>query len=404
MPDVVASRVGGLKLPLTSTFRAGSSKLAAMFGADAGEPIADPSLGVFGRYLASAITAHLGAGWASLVPGVDSAIVKKLFFHDPNEGAFNDNETPSLWVFREGSAKDPIRESDDWTTRFESIRIFWVLPPTDQFKLLEQRRPAMHAVAAVIEAACRWGRDPSFIIPGDPDESAADEGSVLLRHAGWQGITPGRWLPSKIAIQVGADTRAPVKLRDCVDTKVVVEERVEQRYGTDPEDPGAGFGAPFVAPTQAQGVFTVDDVVVAEMLELIGYGMLYVQDGSTAQTIGTVPAKVTGFTSAGPSGGVSASSSEDKLTVDNPGRYSVAASFAVTGTPGRVAQLRLRRNGVEVPGVGGRVTLAAAVATVAVCGIVECAAGDELTVYAEADVDATSLTLIDAAFVIARVN
>jgi hypothetical protein len=386
---VVASRVGGLKLPLTATLR------------DPACP-GDPALAIFGRYLQAVLTAHLGAGWAAIAP--KEPIVRNVFFHDPNRGDYSDNKTPALYVFREGSAKEPERQSEDYTVHFDSIRCFWVFAPIDQFKQAP-RESFAHLVGKEIEQACRIGRDPSFLIAGDPDPSAPDEGAVLLRHTGWSGAIAGKWIIGKIGIQIGEiGQRQQLLIRPVVDLKVAVEERVEQRYGIDPDDPTAGYGAPFVAPSQIQGVFTVDGLVVAEMRGLTGYGMLYVKDGADAQTIGTTPTKLTGFASAGPSAGVAASVSEDSITVDSAGPYRVGASFAVTGTAGRVAKLRLRRNGVEDASPGAIVTLAASPVTGALNATIDCAAGDVLTIFAEADVDATSLTLIDAAFVLDRAN
>jgi hypothetical protein len=389
MPAVVASRVGGLKLPLTATLR------------DPECP-GDPALAILGRYLQAVLTAHLGAGWAAIAP--KEPIVRNVFFHDPQRGDYSDNKTPALYLFREGSERKYERQSEDYSVHFDNVRVFWVFAATDQFKQAK-RESFAHLVGKVIEQACRVGRDPSFQIEGDPDPSAPDEGAVLLRHTGFSSVTPDRWMLGRIGIEIGAQGgKRELLSRPVVDTKIAVEERVEQRFGIDPDNPSAGYGAPFVGPSQIQGEFTVDDVVVAEFRGLIGYGMLYVQDGAAAQTIGTTPAKFAGFASAGPVAGAVASVSEDKITVESAGRYLVGLTFSATGTAGRVAQLRLRRNDVEVEGAGGRVTLASAPVAGSFNAIVECAAGDELTIYAEADVDATSLTVIDADFVLARVN
>lgn len=389
MPAVVASRVGGLKLPLTATLR------------DPECP-GDPALAILGRYLQAVLTAHLGAGWAAIAP--KEPIVRNVFFHDPQRCDYSDNKTPALYLFREGSEKKYERQSEDYSVHFDNVRVFWVFAITDQFKQAK-RESFAHLIGKVIEQACRVGRDPSFQIEGDPDPTAAEEGAVLLRHTGFSSVTPDRWAIGRIGIEISQQGgKRELLSRAVVDTKIAVEERVEQRIGVDPDDPSAGYGAPFAGPSQIEGEFTVDGAVVAEFRGLIGYSMLYVQDGASAQTIGTTPAKLTAFASAGPTAGAVSSVSQDSITLESAGRYLVSLSFSATGTAGRVAQFWLRRNDVEAPSAPTRVTLAASPVTGALSAIVECAAGDVLEIFAEADVDATSLTVIDAAFVVARVN
>jgi hypothetical protein len=105
---VVASRIGGLKLPLTATLR------------DPECP-GDPALAILGRYLQAVLTAHLGAGWAAVAP--NEPIVRNVFFHDPQRCDYSDNKTPALYLFREGSERKYERQSEDYSVHFDNVRV-----------------------------------------------------------------------------------------------------------------------------------------------------------------------------------------------------------------------------------------------------------------------------------------
>jgi hypothetical protein len=137
-----------------------------------------------------------------------------------------------------------------------------------------------------------------------------------------------------------------------------------------------------------------------------GYGSIYVQDGAAAQTINIAPAKLTGFTVNGTSSNIIPDHTNDQLQVPLAGTYWVEGYFSFSGTAARTLQLRLRKQAAEVDGIGCRAKFNAGgdTVTVSFCGLVTCAASDILTVYAEADVDSSSLTLIDGALVARRVG
>jgi hypothetical protein len=137
-----------------------------------------------------------------------------------------------------------------------------------------------------------------------------------------------------------------------------------------------------------------------------GYTNISLQDGATPQTIGTTPAVLSGFTTDGAASGCTPLHSSNVITVLVAGDYEVRFAASFSGTASRTPQFRLRKGGVEVSGVGGRVKLNASgdVTSLAFSGQLTCAANDQLTVYAEADVDSTSLTLVDANFSVKRLS
>lgn len=137
-----------------------------------------------------------------------------------------------------------------------------------------------------------------------------------------------------------------------------------------------------------------------------GYGSIYVEDGAVAQTVNIAAAKLTGFAANGESSSIVPDHGDDELNVPVAGTYWVEGHFSFSGTAAGTFQLRLRKQGVEVAGIGCRAKLNATgdAVSVSFAGLVACAAADILTVYAEADADASSLTLIDGALVAKRVG
>lgn len=133
--------------------------------------------------------------------------------------------------------------------------------------------------------------------------------------------------------------------------------------------------------------------------------MLFIQDGSVAQTVNQAAAKFTGFTGAGTAVGVVPSLEGSSIRIDNAGPYVVLAALSLKGTDARTVSLRLRRNSVEVDGLRGDATLAGDSKTIAIalCGQLGCSQGDVLELYAEADADGTSVTPVSGTFAVTRI-
>ena len=269
------------------------------------------------------------------------------------------------------------------------------------------RLRAISAVGKLIDTALEVGRDPSWVLDGDPDPTAATEGSVVLRHAGLLSMEGKQWRVGRIGIdrlQAATGAGRGLDLFDGLDLKITIEERARQLFGVDPDHPELGGlgGGPLTSLSVLEATISVDGQTVAEAKFLTGYAMLYTQDGATAQTIGTAAAKLECFAAAGSASGIVPDFANDKITVQETGVYAVGLNLSATGTDGRLAQLRLRRNSVEVDGFQGFVTLGTATRVAGFYGFVPCAASDVLEVYAEADVDATSITVMSAQFTVDR--
>lgn len=388
----IAGELGAIRLPVA-----------------AADPFPDPALDVLGAYLAAYLRTYAGAAWLSLAPG--EPIVKHVHKgHDPQEHDFTSGGLPALYLFREGSARDPVQLAEDFRVHADNVRVFWVLPPGQQFRSAKFSR-AVPLLAKLLDKAIDEGRDPCWVQTDDPDPTAADEGSVVIRHAGLRSMMGGRWRRTNLLIKVTSSERDG-DFRDgypCLETQIVIEEEAKQLFGRDPLHPERGdFGSADTLAGPAELVATIthpDGTVIVEARFLSGYSMLYFQDGSAAQSIGTSPAKLSSWTGSGPTAGLTDDAGAGTITVRDAGVYMVSCSLTVTGTTGRVVQARLRKNDVEEPGAGTSATLAAGRTPMAfVSALVSCEAGDVLSLYCEADATDAAFTPIDGVLSALRVG
>lgn len=164
-----------------------------------------------------------------------------------------------------------------------------------------------------------------------------------------------------------------------------------------------------ILPDNSSGQISAQDLRDLLASVLGGIAGLYVQDGAVAQVINIAPSKLTGFAANSPAGatvGATPDHTDDDIEVQVDGIYWVEGSFSLTGTASRTVQLRLALEGTEVPGVGGRGTFNASggLMTIHFAFPVAASAAQKFTVRAEADVDATSITLVDGSLAIKRIG
>lgn len=375
MPPV-AGELGALRLPVAAPTKP--------------NPFPDPALDVLGGYLRAYLTSYLGTAWLAIRPG--EAIVRAAYTHDPQEHDFSSGILPALYLFREGSARDPVQVTEDHRVHADRVRIFWVCPPANQFQAAELSR-ALPAIAKTLDKALDEGRDPSWVLSGDPDPTAVVYGSVVLRHAGLRSMTAGSWRRTQLAIKKPGDHREnpELDLYPALDCQVVIEEDARQLFDVEVDGSALAGPADLVATIQRP-----DGTPIVEGRFLTGYAMLYFQGGSTAQSIGTSPAKLTSWTGSGPKQGVQPDAADGTLTVAENGVFMVGASLSVSGTSGRVVTARLRKNDVVVDGAGSSATLGSGRSVLAFVPVpVSCEAGDVLSLYAEADATDAAFTPID---------
>lgn len=157
-----------------------------------------------------------------------------MFRHDPEQYNFKVNDLPALYLFRTGSARKPEQIAEHLRVHADIARIFWVLPTADQFKQAD-RALALSFVGNLIDSGLRRGRDPSYIVEGDADTTAATEGSVVLRHAGLMGIEPTEWRSGRVAIASPGHMKSEqidAGLFDCLQMQVTLTQLFQELPGT----------------------------------------------------------------------------------------------------------------------------------------------------------------------------
>lgn len=138
-----------------------------------------------------------------------------------------------------------------------------------------------------------------------------------------------------------------------------------------------------------------------------GYGSVYVEGGVTPETVGTTPLELAAFAANGISSGVTTDHAGNRLIPLAAGDYEVKFSVSFTGTAGREIRFKLRKDAAEVAGVPkaeAKLDAAGAKTNAQFTGQFTTAASGVLKVYAEADVDGTSLTVKECSFAIKRLS
>ena len=135
------------------------------------------------------------------------------------------------------------------------------------------------------------------------------------------------------------------------------------------------------------------------------YGMLYVGDGGTGQSIGATPEKITGFTGVGPSLSTTPSAPNDQIVVGEDGLYKLDAQLAFSGSVSEGFELHFYVNGVatdfgthRVLGTGGDV------GSCSITGFVSLSAGDAVSIYVNASAASKTFTLVDGQLLVMRLT
>lgn len=173
----------------------------------AGQAVGDPALDAITAYLAAVLTANLQTAWAASGVGDGQSIVKTVNKNSPEDGLFNKEDMPILFVWRGDSTNECI--TDDWVKKKTQVHVHWVTRPADQPKRAA-RSPIYNAVSSAIERALEQGRDPAWVDPADDDLEAATRGSVLMGRAGlfeWPILSSCK--PYPVTIQIDESEARP---------------------------------------------------------------------------------------------------------------------------------------------------------------------------------------------------
>jgi hypothetical protein len=170
---------------------------------EGGEAAGDPGLTVLLSCLQAAINARLGAVWARIRTGTETVPCRTTYPYDPSEGVFNLSHMPSLHGWRVSGETEQI--AADYRITRDNLCLLWVYPIARQGNA-GLRHAFAGAVEKVINAVLKLGRDPAWVVPGDPDPNAATLGSLLWTHAGfWKADGRLQWSRVAVAGTTGDD-------------------------------------------------------------------------------------------------------------------------------------------------------------------------------------------------------
>jgi hypothetical protein len=195
----MADQLGALQLPVA----------AYVPGTAAG----DPALDAIAGYLTAILNAYVGPAWSDEL-GVNGAapgqrVVQKTFTTNPENGCFQKEDMPTLFVWRPTEGDSSEQWTDDLVRVQTNVALLWITRPADQPKRAA-RSPIGNAVAAAIRSALHAGRDPVWVDPLDTEPTAATEGSALMARAGlseWPRLTTCK--PQSITIQLDESEPRP---------------------------------------------------------------------------------------------------------------------------------------------------------------------------------------------------
>jgi hypothetical protein len=214
---VINSTAGALAIPPPAVKR------------DDGTP-GDPALDAILGFLQAVCNTYLATGWTAISRADSvSGPVRKIFAHDPQERSFSDNDLPAFFLFREGSRQNVEDIAEDYRLHFDSLRLFWVLTPTQQ-EIQRYRRSFMNAMAKCIDEAIERGRDPSWAAATDTNPRAATKGTILLAFANIWRLEVLSWRATNLVIQ--PFDRGDRRTFQAMDMQLDIQEQLERDWLT----------------------------------------------------------------------------------------------------------------------------------------------------------------------------
>ncbi len=137
-----------------------------------------------------------------------------------------------------------------------------------------------------------------------------------------------------------------------------------------------------------------------------GFGSIYVNGGSTAQTgITGTPAQMTGFVTNGISSGTTPDHTSDNITVATEGDYLVNASVSFVGSSSDIFQVEIFYNSASTGYAFNRfISAGGDTGSASVSGLISAAAGKTFDLYISSSTGGTSFTPQEASLIVTRVQ
>lgn len=176
---------------------------------EAGDAVGDPALTTLLAFLQAFLNANTSKVWNAIGVSPNQPCVKTTRAWNPSDThgdhrgvGFNTADLPALYAFRNGGKFERIAE--DWLEDESELKLLWVFPIAMQ-ATQRVRQSFANVVAKFIVRAIEKGRTPTWIVKGDKDPRASDEGSSLYTHLDAVRIRLDRWAPARV--QVEGDTQ-----------------------------------------------------------------------------------------------------------------------------------------------------------------------------------------------------
>jgi hypothetical protein len=189
----VADQWGPIQIPLA----------AGLEGDAVGDPALSTLLAFLKAYLVDDKAAE--AEWNRIGVAPNQPCVKTTQVWNPSDAhgdhrgvSFNTADLPGLFAFREESKQEWI--SEDIVRDTAQVKIFWVFPIAVQ-GTQRVRQSFGNALVKLITVAIERGRTPSWKVAGDPDDRAADEGSLVYTFLNATAFYLTKWRPTRVVVE-----------------------------------------------------------------------------------------------------------------------------------------------------------------------------------------------------------
>jgi hypothetical protein len=225
--------------------------------------VGDPLLGYVADFIKTVMNTYCQAAWASVTTQPTAPnIVSAVFVHNPKEEVFKRQALPALYVFRDENLVDNAEFiADEYRMSHGLLKAYWVMPPAPQ-DTKRNRWQIINAIVKVLDEAIERGRDPSWVVPSDPNPQAATYGSLLDVWAGWtifnlQKARRAALRIDRMATDGGAKGAGAPALFDMLEMTFFVEEKLTVDINLASTAPNNFIGATITSPDQGTGLGTL---------------------------------------------------------------------------------------------------------------------------------------------------
>ncbi len=177
-----------------------------------------------GAYFQAVANAHAAAEWESVAPPTGALPITAVFTNDPRDTNFNDNKLPALFIWR-SQETEFVDEAQDIRVMRGTLKCLWVPPALGKPEVLAKRWQFPWKLARVLDFYLERLRDPSYVVPGDPDPDAATMGSMIGDFAKFRKLRFNSVKPEPVSIDL-VDAKRPPLIYDASLFELAVEEEI----------------------------------------------------------------------------------------------------------------------------------------------------------------------------------